>query len=156
MMYEVQQLRINYKTLEEFKQFKQYGLQELSMLEELNAQISENEIHSPFYGIYIGNRLVARMSLYRQSKKHDHYFKPHQPYLEVWKLEVLQEFQSKGLGTRLIEYAKSFNLPIKTNPRVHSNQFWTKMGFVPAAYDLERDLGENPMLWCPEGVSTSK
>ncbi|MDX5476196.1 MAG: GNAT family N-acetyltransferase, partial [Bacillaceae bacterium] len=29
----VKKLNINYKTLEEFKQFKEYGMQELSMLE---------------------------------------------------------------------------------------------------------------------------
>jgi len=149
----VERLLINYKTLEEFKKFKEYGLQELSMLEDLQANIIENDSDSPFYGIYFGDKLVARMSLYRVDKKFDKYFAPPQDYLELWKLEVLPGFQSKGYGTTLVEYAKSFNLPIKTNPRVKSADFWSKMGFAPVTYDMKRDLGENPLVWYPPGVS---
>ncbi|TYR82623.1 N-acetyltransferase [Priestia megaterium] len=156
MMYEVKHLRINYKTLEEFKKFREYGLQELSMLEDLNAKISENEITSPFYGIYLGDSLVARMSLYKRDKKYDQYFQPPQSYIEVWKLEVLAEYQRKGLGKALVEFAKTFNLPIKTSPRVKSSEFWTKMGFVPVTYDIDRDLGENPIVWFPKGVTEQK
>ena len=35
MSVEVERLLINFKTLEEFKGFKEYGIQELSMLEDL-------------------------------------------------------------------------------------------------------------------------
>ena len=34
------------------------------MLEELQANIIENDSESPFYGIYYGGSLIARMSLY--------------------------------------------------------------------------------------------
>ncbi|CAH0146568.1 N-acetyltransferase [Priestia megaterium] len=156
MNYEVKHLKINFKTLEEFKKFKEYGIQELSMLEELHAKISDNEINSPFYGIYFGNSLVARMSLYKRNKQYDQYFEPPQTYIEVWKLEVLSDFQRKGLGQTLVEYAKSFQLPIKTSPRVKSSDFWSKMGFVPVTYDIDRDLGENPLIWLPSGVSEQK
>ncbi|MGY3714024.1 N-acetyltransferase [Sutcliffiella cohnii] len=149
----VQKLSINYKTLEEFKQFREYGLQELSMLEDLQANIIENDSESPFYGIYYGEKLVARMSLYRKDKRFDQYFEPKQDYLELWKLEVIQKYQNKGFGRELVEFAKSFGLPIKTNPRVKSDAFWTKMGFTPVHYNMERDLGENPLVWYPEGVS---
>ncbi|MFD1735709.1 N-acetyltransferase [Bacillus salitolerans] len=150
--FKVERLRINYKTLEEFKRFKEYGLQELSMLEDLQANIMENDSESPFYGIYYGEKLVARMSLYRFDKEFDKYFEPRQDYLELWKLEVLSDYQQKGFGKALVDFAKEFQLPIKTNPRVKSQEFWSKMGFQPVTYDMERDLGENPLVWYPEGV----
>lgn len=148
----VERLLVNYKTLEEFKKFKEYGIQELSMLEDLEANIIENDSDSPFYGIYFGNKLVARMSLYRVDKKFNKYFEPTQDYLELWKLEVLPEYQRKGYGKALVDFAKSFNIPIKTNPRVKSSEFWEKMNFTQVTYNMERDLGENPFLWFPEGV----
>lgn len=60
-MYQVERLKINFKTVEEFKVFKEYGLQQLSMFEDLQANMIENNCESPFYGIYYGNKLVARM-----------------------------------------------------------------------------------------------
>lgn len=153
---EITKLRINYKTLEEFKQFKEYGNQELSMLEDLRMNMVENDSDSPFYGVYYGDRLIARMSLYTVSEKYDHFFSPTQDYLELWKLEILPEFQYKGYGTALVTYAKSFNMPIKTNPRINSHEFWEKMGFEKATYQMERDLGSNPLIWMPEGVSERK
>ncbi|MRG85505.1 N-acetyltransferase [Salinibacillus xinjiangensis] len=148
----VERLLINYKTLEEFKLFKEYGIQELSMLEDLQSNMIENDSESPFYGIYYGNSLVARMSLYTISKKYDQYFEPPQDYLELWKLEVLYDYRGKGLGKKLVDFAKSYNLPIKTNPRINSHGFWEKMNFQKVHYDVERDLGENPLIWLPEGV----
>lgn len=153
VMYKVEKLKVNYKTLEEFKKFKEYGHQELSMLEDLEANIVENDSESPFYGIYFGDKLVARMSLYQVKKQFDRYFEPPQDYLELWKLEVLPDYQGKGYGKALVEFAKSFGLPIKTNPRVKSQDFWEKMAFTPVQYDVERDRGENPLVWYPAGVS---
>lgn len=152
----VKKLSINYKTLEEFKQFREYGIQELSMLEDLQENIIENDSESPFFGIYFGEKLVARMSLYRVSKELDKYFEPAQDYLELWKLEVLSAYQRKGFGKELVEFAKSFGLPIKTNPRVKSADFWNRMGFTSVNYDVERDLGENPLVWYPKGVSAQE
>ncbi|MBD1379916.1 N-acetyltransferase [Metabacillus arenae] len=152
-MLKVEKLLINYKTLEEFKKFKEYGLQELSMHEDLQENIIENDSESPFYGIYFGDKLVARMSLYRVDKKQDRYFDPQQDYLELWKLEVLPNYQRKGYGQALVEFAKSFALPIKTNPRIKSADFWSKMGFENVKYDVERDKGENPLVWYPNGVT---
>jgi GNAT superfamily N-acetyltransferase len=153
MVNKVEKLKINYKTLEEFKKFKEYGHQELSMLEDLEANIVENDIDSPFYGIYFGDKLVARMSLYQVKKQFDRYFEPPQDYMELWKLEVLPNYQGKGYGKALVEFAKGFGLPIKTNPRVKSQDFWEKMGFTPVHYDVERDRGENPLVWYPAGVT---
>ncbi|UOQ93073.1 N-acetyltransferase [Halobacillus shinanisalinarum] len=148
----VQPLLVNYKTLEEFKRFKEYGNQELTMLEDLESNIVENDSESPFYGIYFGNALVARMSLYRVQAKYDSYFLPPQDYLALWKLEVLPDHRNQGYGKALVDFAKSFDLPIKTNPRIKSHSFWEKMDFQKAHYDVERDLGENPLIWLPSGV----
>ncbi|MCG1020539.1 N-acetyltransferase [Sutcliffiella horikoshii] len=152
----VKKLSINYKTLEEFKQFREYGMQELSMLEDLQDNIIENDSESPFYGIYYGEKLVARMSLYRVPKELDKYFEPRQDYLELWKLEVLSNYQRKGFGKELVDFAKGFGLPIKTNPRIKSADFWNRMGFTSVNYDVERDLGENPLVWYPEGVTAQE
>ncbi|HZW68804.1 MAG TPA: N-acetyltransferase [Pseudogracilibacillus sp.] len=148
----VERLRINYKTLEDFKQFQAYGNQEESMLDDLRNEMVESDSHSPFYGIYFGNALVARMSLYQRSKKYDHYFNPPQDYLVLWKLEVLHEYRNRGFGRKMVDFAKEFNLPIKTNPIKEANEFWERMGFEAASYNMERDFGENPYIWMPEGV----
>ncbi|MCF6410455.1 N-acetyltransferase [Pseudalkalibacillus salsuginis] len=152
-MYKVQKLLVNYKTLEEFKKFKEYGVQELSMLEDLQENIIDNDSESPFYGVYYGDKLVARMSLYRIDGTYDRYFDPPQDYLELWKLEVLPDYHKKGFGSALVNYAKTFNLPIKTNARQRSSQFWEKMGFSSVTYNPGRDRGENPYVWYPAGVA---
>ncbi|WP_139489976.1 N-acetyltransferase [Brevibacillus dissolubilis] len=152
-MYEVKRLRINYKTLEEFQRFREFGLEELSMKEDLEANIVENDSDSPFYGIYDDGRLVARMSMYKIDGKYDRYFEPAQDYFELWKFEVLPEYRGKDMGTALVEHAKSFGLPIKTNSRCRADEFWNKMGFVAVKYNPVRDRGENPYVWLPEGVT---
>lgn len=149
----VRPLVINYKTLEEFKKFKEYGIQELSMMEDLQDNIIENDSESPFYGIYFGDTLVARMSLYRIDGKYDRYFDPPQDYLELWKLEVLPQYHNRSYGSTLVNFAKTFNVPVKTNARQGSGEFWDKMGFEAVTYHPERDRGENPYVWYPEGVS---
>ncbi|SFJ05195.1 N-acetyltransferase [Thermoflavimicrobium dichotomicum] len=151
--YQVEKLKINFKTLEEFKKFREYGLAELSMLEDLEGNLIENNSDSPFYGIYQDGKLVARMCLYHVDAKYDRYFDPQQDFLELWKLEVLIPYQRLGLGTALVSYAKSLSLPIKTNARNRSAPFWKKMGFQPVRYNPERDRGESPYVWLPEGVS---
>lgn len=148
----VKRLLINYKTLDDFKVFQEYGIQELSMLEDLQNNIIENNSESPFYGIYVGNTLIARMSLYKVPAKYDRYFEPQQDYLTLWKLEVLPSYRGRGYARKLVDYAKSFNLPLKANPYIDSHTFWKKMGFQKASYNVERDLGENPLIWLPDGV----
>ncbi|MCS1350605.1 N-acetyltransferase [Mechercharimyces sp. CAU 1602] len=149
---QVERLKINYKTLEEFRKFQEYGLQELSMLEDLEANLIENDSDSPFYGIRKGEELVARISLYRINKKYDPFFQPAQDYFELWKLEVLPPYRGQHYGTALVEHAKTLGLPIKTNARRGSDDFWLKMGFTPVNYNPVRDRGENPYVWLPIGV----
>ncbi len=147
----VERLLTNYKTLEEFKHFKQYGIQELSMLEDLQENIIENNSESPFYGIRYGDKLVARMSLYKVESKFDRTFNPPQDYLELHKLEVLPGFQKKGYGKILVDFAKKSGMPIITNPRVSSDEFWEKMGFKPL--DPAQCEEESCYAWYPDGVT---
>src|SRR5699024_6116507 len=77
---------------------------------------------------------------------------PPQDYLALWKLEVLPDYRGKDYGKALVDYAKSYQLPIKTNPLINSHGFWEKLDFQKAQYDMERDLGENPLIWLPSGV----
>jgi len=146
----VERLKINFKTLEEFKRFREHGLEELSMLEELQENLIEDQAKSPYYGIYEDGKLIARMSLYPVEAKHDRYFSPPHQYLELWKLEVLPGYKGRGLGRALVEYAKTFALPIKTNVRYGAQEFFTKLGFMPVKYDQARDRGENPYTWLPK------
>jgi GNAT superfamily N-acetyltransferase len=154
--HEVVRLRINFKTLEDFENFKEYGVQELSMKEDLQDNIVENDSESPFYGIYFGDKLVGRMSLYRIEAKFDRYFDPPQDYFELWKMEVLPGFQNKGIGKALVDFSKTQGLPVKTNARQRSDEFWKKQGFEPITYDENRDRGENPYVWFPRGVGEQK
>ncbi|GBF11999.1 N-acetyltransferase [Tepidibacillus infernus] len=148
----VLQLKVNYKTMDDFKKFREYGLAELAMLEDLEANLIEDEMNSPFFGIYDDDMLVGRMSLYRVDRKYDQFFSPPQDYYELFKLEVLPEYRNQKIGTALVKYAKSLGHPIKTNARNRSDDFWLKMEFVPVKYDMIRDRGENPYIWHPDGV----
>ena len=148
----VERLLVNYKTLDEFKNFREFGAAELSMKDDLSANIVENDSESPFYGIYFGKKLIARMSLYRIDKRFDQYFDPPQDYFELWKLEVLEPYRNKGYGKALVEHAKGLGLPIKTNGRQGSSHFWENSGFESVTYDPSRDRGESPYVWFPEGV----
>lgn len=145
----VQKLQINYRTLEEFQRFRETGLEELSMLEELNETMIESTAHSPFYGIYEDGKLVARMSLYNIEAKYDRYFDPPRDHLELWKLEVLPGHKNRGYGTALVKYAQTLGQPIKVNVRRHSHDFFIRLGFTPVKYDPVRDRGENPYIWLP-------
>jgi GNAT superfamily N-acetyltransferase len=151
----VEQLKINYKTLDEFKKFREHGLEELSMYEELQANIVENDADSPFYGIYDDGRLIARMSLYSIPKKFDRYFDPPQDHLELWKLEVLPGYKGRRYGLALVKFAQSFGKPVKTNVRYGAHDFFLKQGFTPVKYDPNRDRGENPYVWVPSGAQAN-
>src|SRR5699024_3044256 len=103
---QVKKLLINYKTLESFKRFKEYGNQELSMLEDLQNNIVENDSQSPFYGIYFGDNLIARMSLYRVSKKYDAYFEPPQDYWNFGNWKYCQIIKEKVMVRNLSNMPK--------------------------------------------------
>lgn len=146
----VEQLKINYRTLEEFKKFHEHGLEELSMYEDLRDNLIEGNSSSPFYGIYDDGKLVARMSLYPIDTRFDRYFSPPRDHFELWKLEVLPGYKGRGYGRTLVQYGQSLGKPIKTNVRYGAQDFFIKLGFQPVKYDPNRDRGENPYIWVPE------
>lgn len=135
--------------MEQFKKFKESGIQELSMTKDLEADIVENNIESPFYGIYFGDILVAKMSLYRRNAKLDYYLSPPQDFLELRKLEVLEAYRGQDYGQTLVDYAKSLNLPIKTYARCQSQDFWAKMGFASVSSEQDPNLTLEPLIWIP-------
>ncbi|MEH7400755.1 GNAT family N-acetyltransferase [Gottfriedia acidiceleris] len=135
MNIKIERLQINFKTLEQFQQFSGYGLQELSMLEDLESNLIDNEFQSPFYGIYLGKALIARMSLYTHSENNEE-------IIEINKMEVLPYYQKNGYGKELVNFAKSFKKTIKTIPRANSNEFWNKQGFIEADSEF--------VIWKPE------
>src|SRR5699024_7938915 len=148
----VERLLVNSKTLEDCKSFQEYGLQELTMLEDVEKNLVENDSESRFYDIYVDSTLVARMSVYKISVKFAHFFLPSEDYFVLWKLEVVPEHRGNNYARLLVDYAKQYQLPIKTNPFIDSHGFWKHMGFEKASYNMERDLGENPYIWMPKGV----
>ncbi|WP_458413998.1 N-acetyltransferase [Schinkia sp. CFF1] len=150
----IENLSINFKTLEDFKSFKEFGNQELQMFDDLRGSIVENDCNSPFYGIYYGDKLVARMSLYHTDKKFDRLFDGARDYLNLSKLEVLPQYRERGFGKKLIDFAKSFNLPIITSPRIKSEGFWNKMGFMP--FTPMTDTPEKLLVWYPDFLSDHK
>lgn len=49
------------------------------------------------------------MSLYQVDQKYDYYFDPKQDYLELWKLEVLENYRHKGFGKKLVDLLKALD-----------------------------------------------
>lgn len=70
-MSEIKRLEINYKTDELFENFRVFGNKDLYMVNELNGQMIDASSDSPFYGIFVGDQLGARMALLKKvmSKK---------------------------------------------------------------------------------------
>ena len=64
-MSEVKHLEINYKTDELFEAFRN-SVTDLYMVEELQGQMIDASSESPFYGIFHGENLVARMALLKR------------------------------------------------------------------------------------------
>ncbi|MFC3419785.1 N-acetyltransferase [Salinicoccus hispanicus] len=150
-MSEVKHLAINYKTVEDFKKFREYGAQELHMMKEMEGNMIDADIDSPFYGIYVGDTLAARMCLYRKEDEQQPIFDPPHDYMVIWKLEVLEKYQGRGFGSQMIEFAKDYGLPIKAISRQNARGFFEKHGFEMMKYDIERDMADDPLIFYPEG-----
>lgn len=146
-MSSVKRLDINYKTDELFEDFRNFGNKDLYLVDELRGEMIDASSDSPFYGIYVGDRLGARMALYRKGEVEETYFPGFDDYNVIWKLEVLRDFQDRGYGTSLLDFAKNQGLPIKVIARNQSKDFFIKQGFT----DLEetnRD-GHDVLVWTP-------
>ncbi|SCS98164.1 N-acetyltransferase [Staphylococcus caeli] len=146
-MSNVKRLDINYKTDELFEDFRNFGNEDLYLVDELRGEMIDASSDSPFYGIYVGDRLGARMALYRKGEVEETYFPDFDDYNVLWKLEVLRDFQDRGYGKALLDFAKEQGLPIKVIARNQSKPFFIKHGFT----DLEavnRD-GHDVLVWKP-------
>ena len=102
---------------------------------------------SPFYGIYVGDRLGARMALYRKGEVEEVYFSDFDDYNVLWKLEVLRDFQGRGYGKALLDFAKEQGQPIKVIARNQSKDFFIKQGFKDI--ELQNKDGHDVLIWTP-------
>lgn len=105
-MGEVKHLQINYKTDELFADFREFGNKNLYMIEELKGQMIDASSDSPFYGIFVGNKLVMRMALLDKGEVEETYFPNSNDYILLWKLEVLDTYQRRGYAKQLLNFAK--------------------------------------------------
>ncbi|MBO1198581.1 N-acetyltransferase [Staphylococcus simiae] len=144
----IKHLEINYKTDELFENFREFGNKDLYMIDELNGQIIDASSDSPFYGIFVGEQLGARMALLRKGDVEEIYFPEFEDYLLLWKLEVLPKYQHRGYATELIDYAKSFNMPIKAIGRNDSKNFFLHHGFEDV--EAKNPEGHDVLLWKPK------
>mgnify|MGYP001507555824 FL=1 len=146
-MTKVQHLEINYKTDELFEAFREFGNKDLHMVEEFQGQMIDASSDSPFYGIFNGDNLVARMALLKKGDVEESYFPNDEDYLLLWKLEVLEAYQQRGYGQTLIDYAKSLQLPIKAIARQDSKEFFIRHGFKDV--DSKNPEGFDVLIWSP-------
>ncbi|MDW5471936.1 N-acetyltransferase [Staphylococcus equorum] len=146
-MSNVKRLDINYKTDELFEDFRNFGNKDLYMVDELRGEMIDASSDSPFYGIRIGDRLGARMALYRKGDVEEVYFPDFDDYNVLWKLEVLNDFQNRGYGKELLNFAKKQGLPIKVIARNQSKEFFIKQGFKDVNA-VNKD-GHDVLVWTP-------
>ncbi|AVQ32777.1 GNAT family N-acetyltransferase [Staphylococcus muscae] len=148
-MAKVTHLDINYKTEELFAAFREnFGNKDLYLVDELHGEMIDASSDSPFYGIFVGEKLVARMALYRKGEVEETYFPEYDDYLVIWKVEVLKPYWGKGYGADLLEFAKSFGHPIKAIARFESKSFFVKNGFEDL--EAQNDDGHDILVWSPK------
>ncbi|GGG86808.1 N-acetyltransferase [Staphylococcus pragensis] len=147
-MSEVKHLEINYKTDELFEAFREFGNKDLYMVEELKGQMIDASSESPFYGIFNGENLVARMALLKKGDVEESYFPEYDDYLLLWKLEVLENYKNRGYAKELIDFAKSFNTPIKAIARQDSKQFFINHEFEDV--NAKNPEGHDVLVWSPD------
>lgn len=146
-MSNVKRLDINYKTDELFEDFRNFGNEDLYLVDELRGEMIDASSDSPFYGIYVGDRLGARMALYRKGEVEEVYFSGFDDYNVLWKLEVLRDFQGRGYGKALLDFAKEQGQPIKVIARNQSKDFFIKQGFKDI--ELQNKDGHDVLIWTP-------
>lgn len=135
----IQQLPVNYKTLEEFELFQCNDLKGFSFVTDLQERLLEDRHDSPYLGVYYGDRLAGRMYVEKRYGNANE----ENPVLWIGSIEVLPEFRFRGLGSTFIDFLKQFQLPIQTKPLNFSTHFWLKMNFY---YDKTTQC----FYWKPE------
>ena len=127
-MSEVKHLEINYKTDELFEAFREFGNKDLYMVEELQGQMIDASLNHHSMASFTV-KTFARMALLKKGDVEEIYFPEFDDYLLLWKLEVLDNYKNKGYGQSLIDYAKSYNMPIKAIARQNSKEFLMNQDF---------------------------
>lgn len=73
-MTKVEHLDINYKTEELFEDFRQnFGNKDLYMVNELHGEMIDASSESPFYGIYVGEKLAHVWHFIEKAKLKRHF-----------------------------------------------------------------------------------
>ncbi len=67
-------LKLITETDELFENFRAFGNKNLYMVNELNGQMIDASSDSPFYGIFVGDQLGARMALLKKGDVEEIYF----------------------------------------------------------------------------------
>lgn len=147
-MSNIKHLDINFKTDELFADFRETSDKNLVLIDEFAGEMIDASSDSPFYGIFVGEKIGARMALYENGEVEEKYFPQYDHYLILWKLEVLPSFQSRGLGTDLVNFAKDKNLPIKAVARNQSKDFFIKHGFKET--EETNPEGYEVLIWEPK------
>lgn len=143
----IKHLDINYKTDELFENFRETSNPNLAFIDEFAGEMIDASSESPFYGIFVGQKIAARMALYENGEVEEQYFPDYDHYLVLWKLEVLPNYQSRGLGTELVNFAKEKHLPIKAIARNQSKDFFIRHGFKDV--EAKNPEGYDVLIWEP-------
>ena len=138
-MGEVKHLQINYKTDELFADFREFGNKNLYIIEELKGQMIDASSDSPFYGIFVGNKLVARMALLDKGEVEETYFPNSNDYILL--------YQRRGYAKQLLNFAKENKKPIKAIARNNSKEFFLKQGFKDV--ETKNPEGHDILIWNP-------
>ncbi|MBL7565483.1 N-acetyltransferase [Staphylococcus saccharolyticus] len=146
-MNEIKHLEINYKIDELFEDFREFGNKDLYMAKELKGQLIDASSDSPFYGIFVGDKLAARMALLDKGEVEETYFPNCNDYILLWKLEVLKNYQSRGYAKQLIDFAKKYQKPIKAIARNKSKDYFIKQGFEDV--EAKNPEGHDILIWKP-------
>lgn len=144
----IKHLDINYKTDELFENFRETSNPNLALIDEFAGEMIDASSESPFYGIFVGEKIAARMALYENGEVEEQYFPDYNHYLILWKLEVLPDYQSRGLGTDLVNFAKDKHLPIKAIARNQSKDFFVRHGFKDV--EAKNPEGYDVLIWEPK------
>ena len=76
------------------------------MVDEFQGQMIDASSETPFYGIFHGDNLVARMALLRKGDVEELYFPDYDNYILLWKLEVLPNISIMAMDVHSLTLLK--------------------------------------------------
>lgn len=147
-MSEVKHLEINYKTDELFEAFREFGNKDLYMVEELQGQMMRCQFWITILWHLSRWKPCCPNGFTKKGDVEEIYFPEFDDYLLLWKLEVLDNYKNKGYGQSLIDYAKSYNMPIKAIARQNSKEFLMNQDFEDV--HAKNPEGHDVLVWAPK------